>query len=34
MKIIVDCLTRVSSTRYNKKYRDKFIHEMDNKGKL
>jgi len=34
MKIILDCLGRISSSRANRKYRDVVLHYLDNKGKL
>ena len=34
MKVILDCMTRVSSSRYDKKYRDKLVYELDEIGKL
>ena len=34
IKVIVDCLTRVSSSRHGKQYRDKLVYEMDETGKL
>jgi hypothetical protein len=34
MKIILDSLSRVSSSRPNKIYRDKFLHIIDESGKL
>ena len=33
MRIIIDCLTRVSSSRAHKKYRDLLIHQLDSQGK-
>ena len=29
IKVVLDCLTRVSSSRPSKKYRDKFVHTLD-----
>jgi maltooligosyltrehalose synthase len=29
VKIIVDCLTRISSSRHHKKYRDLLLHYLD-----
>ncbi len=33
MRIIVDCLTRISSSRAHKKYKDLQIYQLDNQGK-
>lgn len=33
VRILVDCLTRISSSRANKKYRDLIIHALDSQGK-
>ncbi|KAL4507061.1 hypothetical protein ABPG72_001854 [Tetrahymena utriculariae] len=33
MRIIVDCLTRISSSRAHKKYRNLIIHSLDQQGK-
>jgi hypothetical protein len=29
VKIVVDCLTRISSSRHHKKYRDLLLHYLD-----
>ena len=34
MKVILDSLARISSSRPNRKYRDILLHYLDNKGKL
>jgi hypothetical protein len=34
MKIVLDCLTRVSSSRPNRVYKDKFVYSLDFEGKL
>ncbi|MBR6133851.1 MAG: glycogen/starch synthase, partial [Bacilli bacterium] len=34
MKIILDCLGRISSSRANRKYRDIVLHYLDTRGKL
>ena len=34
MKVIVDCVTRVSSSRHSKRYRDKLVYQMDDTNKL
>ena len=34
MKIVLDCLTRVSSSRPNRIYKDKFVYSLDFEGKL
>ena len=33
MRVLVDCLTRVSSSRAHNKYRDHFIYALDQQGK-
>jgi hypothetical protein len=33
MKIIIDCLTRISSSRNHRKYRDLMLHYLDEEGK-
>lgn len=33
MKIIIDCLTRISSSRNHRKYRDLLLHYLDEEGK-
>ena len=33
VKIVVDCLTRISSSRHHKKYRDLLLHYLDQDGK-
>jgi hypothetical protein len=34
MKIVLDCLSRVSSSRPNKNYKDKFVYSLDENGKI
>jgi starch synthase len=34
MKIVLDCLSRVSSSRPNKIYKDKFVYTLDENGKI
>jgi hypothetical protein len=34
MKIVLDCLSRVSSSRPNKIYKDKFVYSLDENGKI
>eukprot|EP01022_Parablepharisma_sp_SALTPOND_P024880 TRINITY_DN55_c0_g1_i1.p1 TRINITY_DN55_c0_g1~~TRINITY_DN55_c0_g1_i1.p1 ORF type:complete len:1631 (+),score=215.10 TRINITY_DN55_c0_g1_i1:3219-8111(+) len=34
LKMLVDCLTRVSSSRLHRKYRDVLLHTLDSDGKL
>ena len=33
MKIIIDCLTRVSSSRMHRKYRDLLLYQLDEEGR-
>ncbi len=34
MKIVLDCLSRVSSSRPNQIYKDKFVYTLDENGKI
>jgi hypothetical protein len=33
VKIVVDSLARISSSRHHRKYRDLLLHSLDNEGK-